>query len=222
MPAKPCDCKTKTTLYVKATQRGIQLVYNGEIFLFTWRETWEGCGLISNHPPPKTYMHPLSAWHSSHQIKFLLCSALVLYLQNVLLEQHKHVTMRTLERLSHRVKAVSWLNHLHFLPWPLRPEAYQNSFLSLCLFFTIVGFSWKTVHYACVSLDHGLAAKAKIKVVWNWVSLIKWYVRSPIGLCQDGRNSGKRDGADRKPGQWLGHLWVSRWLQNPQNPLSTH
>lgn len=47
-------------------------------------------------PLSKTYVHPLCALHSSHQIKFLLCSALVLYLQNVLLEQHKHVTLRTL------------------------------------------------------------------------------------------------------------------------------
>ncbi len=52
--------------------------------------------------------------HSSHQIKFLLRSALVLYLQNVLLEQHKHVTMRTLWGVSHRVKPASWSNHLHF------------------------------------------------------------------------------------------------------------
>lgn len=33
------------------------------------------------------------------------------------------------------------------------------SYLFVC-FFTNVGFSWKTGHYACVSLDHALAAKA--------------------------------------------------------------
>lgn len=36
--------------------------------------------------------------------------------------------------------------------------AYQKSFLSPRLFFTNVGFSWKTDHYACVCLDHALAA----------------------------------------------------------------
>lgn len=50
--------------------------------------------------------------HSSHQIKFLLCSALVLYLQNVLLKQHKHVTMRTLWGVLHRVKPDSWSNQI--------------------------------------------------------------------------------------------------------------
>lgn len=85
----------------------------------TQGKTREGWALISSRPThththSKTYVHPLSALHSSHQIKFLLRSALVLYLQNVLLEQHKHVTMRTLWGVSHRVKPASWSNHLHF------------------------------------------------------------------------------------------------------------
>lgn len=80
----------------------------------TQGKTSDGCALISKSPVSKTCLHPFSALHSSHQIKFLLRSALVLYLQNVLLEQHKHVTMRTLWGGSHRVKPASWTNHLHF------------------------------------------------------------------------------------------------------------
>lgn len=92
----------------------IKINFKLEKCKFTRGKTWDSCALISNHPPSKTYVHPLCALHSSHQIKFLLRSALVLYLQNVLLKQHKHVTMRTLWGVSHRVKPASWSNHLHF------------------------------------------------------------------------------------------------------------
>lgn len=43
-----------------------------------------------------------------------------------------------------------------FLLAPL--TAYQKYALSLCLFFANVGLSWKTGHYACVSLDHASAS----------------------------------------------------------------
>lgn len=124
---------------------------------FTQGKTWDGCALISISPPSKTCVHPFSALHSSHQIKFLLRSALVLYLQNVLLEQHKHVTMRTLWGVSHRVKPASWSNYLHFCSCLSRLSLGLSRVCLISLFvFHHVGFSWKTGHYACVSLDHTL------------------------------------------------------------------
>lgn len=71
-------------------------------------------------PLSKTYVHPLCALHSSHQIKFLLCSALVLYLQNVLLEQHKHVTMRTLKSFT-QTETSFLVKSFAFLLLPLMP-----------------------------------------------------------------------------------------------------
>lgn len=95
-------------------------------------------GRFSSYQQPtalsKTYTHPLSALHSSHQIKFLLRSSLVLYLQNVLLEQHKHVTMRTLWGVSHRVKPASWSFTFLFFASHGPARAYQELSLSLCLF----------------------------------------------------------------------------------------
>lgn len=131
--------------------------------------------LLSATPPSKTCVHPLSALHSSHQIKFLLRSALVLYLQNVLLEQHKHVTMRTLRGVSHRVKPASWSNHLHFLPFCLS-WAELRSLSTVCLIFLFVfspmTFSWKTGHYACVSLRSRFGGispdQGESQTEWAW------------------------------------------------------
>lgn len=94
--------------------------------------------LSATAPPSITCVHPLSASHSSHQIKFLLCSALVLYLQNVLLEQHKHVTMRTLSFTQSGSSFLVKKKSFAFLLFPLKAEfglINAPSYL-FCLFFT--------------------------------------------------------------------------------------
>lgn len=141
--------KNVTSLWMSPSinfSRMFKIAFKLQRCKFTRGKTREGCALISNRPPPKTCVHPLSALHSSHQIKFLLRSALVLYLQNVLLEQHKHVTMRTHSEEFHtewnqplgQIICISAFSASH--GWA---RAYQQSVLSLCLFFTNVGFSWK-------------------------------------------------------------------------------
>lgn len=192
--------------------------------------TWENTGRLFSyqHPPLKNIRSSVLcfAFFTSNQIPFVLCT--FLYLQNVLLEKHKHVTMRTLWSVSHTLNAAPWSSHLRFCFLPRGwAWAYRDSVLSLCLFFTNLGFSWKTGHYACVSLDHALAAWAQTKVVSNWVNLISGQESWPSWWCLT-LSSGKPDVADRKPRLWLGHLEATRWLQRhthkhthrKKNPLS--
>lgn len=94
--------------------------------------------------------------------------------------------------------------------------AYQDSVLSLCLFFTNVGFSWKTGHYACVSLDHTLAAWAhtsrQAQIEWclisgalaegaSWPHAVMWQIWH---VWQYSRSA-----------LWLGHHRATRWLPRP-------
>lgn len=53
-------------------------------------------------------------------------------------------------------------------------QAYQEAFLSLCLFFTNEGFSWKTGHYACVSLDHAFGGISPHQGGLKLSELDKW------------------------------------------------
>lgn len=61
--------------------------------------------------------------------------------------------------------------------------AYQESVLSLCLFFTNVGFSCKTGHYACVSLNHASHEPTLRHSQIEW-GLIRGQETSPGWRCQ--------------------------------------
>lgn len=99
---------------------------------FTQGKTRNDCALISNRPSSKTCVHPLSALHSSHQIKFLLCSALVLYLQNVLLEQHKQCHNEDMRSFT-QSKTSFLVKSFAFLLLPLMAELINSlSYLFVC------------------------------------------------------------------------------------------
>ena len=113
---------------------------------FTRGKTREGCALISKPSPSKNMRASALcfAFFSSNQIPFALCTCPLSPECAFRAAQTCH-DEDTQRGVSHRVKPASQ-NHLHFcffLPLMAELVAYQQSVLSLCLFFTNVGFSWK-------------------------------------------------------------------------------
>lgn len=99
--------------------------------------TWENTGRLFSyqHPPLKNIRSSVLcfAFFTSNQIPFVLCT--FLYLQNVLLEKHKHVTMRTLWSVSHTLNAAPWSSHLRFCFLPRGwAWAYRDCLISLFVF----------------------------------------------------------------------------------------
>ncbi len=128
--------------------------------------SWDRVQFLSIPLRTQRHTRPFPAPHSSNQIKFLARSQLILYLENVLGAEHKHVTVR-------KPKGPMLTKKTH-VPPPNTPHtpvicisvfastrraaSYHGPGLSLNFSSSVAGPSWKT--QSCASVERPLGSMA--------------------------------------------------------------